>query len=54
VDIDEASGQILRRFVRAVNLTVYDLPKRELRLTSMEQTALAMTRFLEERQRNAS
>lgn len=54
VDIDEASGQILRRFVRAVNLTVYDLPKRELRLTSMEQTALAMTRFLEARERNAS
>lgn len=37
VDVDLAGGEILRRLVKAVNLTPYDPAKSRLHLTSLEQ-----------------
>jgi probable phosphoglycerate mutase len=44
VDVDPASGKGLRRLVRAVNVTPYDLAKRDILLTTLEQTAVAVER----------
>jgi probable phosphoglycerate mutase len=44
VDVDPASGTLLRRLVRAVNITPYDLAKRDILLTTLEQTAVAVGR----------
>jgi probable phosphoglycerate mutase len=44
VDIDPARGTLLRRLVRAVNVTPYDLAKRDIRLTSLEHTAVSFAR----------
>jgi probable phosphoglycerate mutase len=44
VDVDPASGKLLRRLVRAVNVTPYDLAKRDILLTTLELTAVALSR----------
>lgn len=44
VDVDPASGRLLRRLVRAVNVTPYDLTKRNILLTTLEQTAVAVAK----------
>lgn len=47
IDIDvDADGKILRKIVRLVNLTPYDLPKNMLRLTTMETAAVKLMRLL--------
>jgi probable phosphoglycerate mutase len=47
IDIDvDGEGRILRKIVRLVNLTPYDLPKREQRLTTMETAALRLMKLL--------
>ncbi len=47
VDIDvDAEGRILRKIVRLVNLTPYDLPKSAQRLTTMESAAVRLMRLL--------
>lgn len=37
IDVDIVEGEIVRRLIKAVNVTPYDLPKHALNLTSMEQ-----------------
>jgi len=44
VDFDPASGRTLRRLVRAVNVTPYDWIKRNIHLTTLEQTAVALAK----------
>jgi probable phosphoglycerate mutase len=43
-DFDPASGRLLRRLVRAVNVTPYDLVKKDILLTTLEQTAVAVAK----------
>jgi broad specificity phosphatase PhoE len=52
IDVDPASGKWLRRLVRAVNVTPYDLAKRDIQLTTLEQTAIAVARRNPSRRRN--
>jgi probable phosphoglycerate mutase len=42
VDVEPSSGKLLRRLVRAVNVTPYDLAKRDILLTTLERTAVAV------------
>jgi probable phosphoglycerate mutase len=44
LDVDPASGALRRSLVRAVNVTPYDLAKRDILLTTLEQTAVAVRR----------
>src|SRR5262245_28474608 len=44
VDVEPATGRLVRRLVRAVNVTPWDLAKRNIRLTTLEQTAVAVAR----------
>ena len=44
VDVEPATGKLLRRLVRAVNVTPYDLAKRNILLTTLEQTAVSVAR----------
>jgi probable phosphoglycerate mutase len=47
IDIDvDAEGRILRKIVRLVNLTPYDLPKSAQRLTTMETMAVRLMKLL--------
>jgi probable phosphoglycerate mutase len=47
IDIDvDTQGKVLRKIVRLVNLTPYDLPKHGLRLTTMERAALKLVQLL--------
>ena len=42
IDCDPATGEVVRRFVRAVNWTPYDASKRDIHLTTLEATAVAL------------
>jgi probable phosphoglycerate mutase len=44
VDVEPSSGKLLRRLVRAVNVTPWDLAKRDILLTTLEQTAVSLAR----------
>ncbi len=47
IDIDvDSDGKILRKIVRLVNLTPYDLPKRHQWLTTMETVAVRLMKLL--------
>ncbi|WP_274643685.1 histidine phosphatase family protein [Pseudomonas serbica] len=49
IDIDMQGGRILRRFVRVVNLTPYDLPKASQRQTVMERIHAQLAPLAEQR-----
>jgi probable phosphoglycerate mutase len=44
LDFEPASGKRLRTLVRAVNVTPYDLAKRDIWLTTLEHTAVSVRR----------
>ncbi len=46
IDVDIADGALIRRMIKAVNLTIYDPPKQHLPLTSMEQVLATLERYL--------
>ncbi|MEX5683339.1 histidine phosphatase family protein [Pseudomonas silesiensis] len=49
IDIDMQAGRILRRYVRVVNLTPYDLPKAGQRQTVMERIHAQLAPLTEQR-----
>ena len=49
IDIDMQAGRVLRRFIRVVNLTPYDLPKAGQRQTVMERIHAQVAPLTEQR-----
>lgn len=53
IDIDaNERGEIARKVVRAINITPYDIAKREMRLTSMETMVMRATALIKQARNN--